>query len=1009
MAAYNQLPIQIICTDIESKVVFTNNYICDLLQVSKEEVIGKKIYECIDPEFHKDLKNQLGKITNADSESFWEFKLRDQWFSIRLLPRKFNDDIIGHILLIDNINQKKQYVLEIEETVRNYETLFNSAPLGIVLIRDDIILNANQKFVNIYEYERTEEIVGKSISELQAQDVRELQLVRGKRRLEGKSEITSYESIGLKKDDTEFPIQVEVTVISLSDGDAIFAFVQDISEKKETEINLGEKENRYRLVSEATFEALIISMEGKMVEANDAFASMWGYDSKEDMVGKTPYDLATPESAEIIMQNIREGVETPYEFSGLKKDGTSFYVESVARNFSYKGKNARVTGMRDITDRKLAENALRESENKFRTLIENSPNDILTIDRNGSILFINRVSPGRRVEDVLGKNLIELIDDPKSKKTMQDAIVQIFDTQEPLVVSDIRIRDLILLAHFSPLKINDETLNAMIILMDITDIKVVEKKLRESEEKFRILFENAPEAVVVFNTETLKFEQFNQNAIDLFKMSKNEIEQVGPIELSPRYQPNGKLTAEAVPDQIKLALQGSTDTFEWLHLDSHGNEIPCEVRLVQLPPFEQHLFRASITDITERKLSEQAMKESEAKYRSIFANAPVAFSEIEMTEALEYLQEFDVILDDLPNFFKQRPEVKNEFESRIIRTAYNKKFVDLLEIPDEKILQVPNTMTTYFTEAAIADGNYRKSLLDLIENFENPYYEIEYETKIKTYRENIKNVIIHRSLLKDPGTDKTIVLNSVIDITAMKQAEAEIKNTREHLYQIQKMEAIGRLAVGIAHDFNNMLAIIQSHCDLLLVELLQTDPIYKDILNIQAATENAAKLTKQLLTFGKKYDLRPKKVNLNDAVYAMSSMIERIIPIKIQLALDLDDTISPVFIDPTQIGQVIVNLITNAVEAMPTGGKLTISTQNMIPEGRILLSVTDTGTGMTFDIQKHIFEPFYTTKAEKGTGLGLATSYGIIQQSGGIIEVESTLGEGSKFIISLPTVEIESY
>jgi signal transduction histidine kinase len=219
---------------------------------------------------------------------------------------------------------------------------------------------------------------------------------------------------------------------------------------------------------------------------------------------------------------------------------------------------------------------------------------------------------------------------------------------------------------------------------------------------------------------------------------------------------------------------------------------------------------------------------------------------------------------------------------------------------------------------------------------------------------------------------------------------------------MQKIEAIGSFAGGIAHDFNNMISIIQSHCDLLLAQDSHSDSTRDELNNILEATQNAGALTGQLLTFSKKHVQNPEKINLNLTVRSMSGMIERIIPKNIELNLDLDEQLKDVYVDPSQIGQVIMNLISNAIDAMPDGGKLKISTRNVESRTSIKLSVQDTGIGMTEHTKKHLFEPYFSDKKVKGTGLGLAISYRIIQESSGKIEFQSILDQGTIFNVYLP-------
>jgi signal transduction histidine kinase/ActR/RegA family two-component response regulator len=244
---------------------------------------------------------------------------------------------------------------------------------------------------------------------------------------------------------------------------------------------------------------------------------------------------------------------------------------------------------------------------------------------------------------------------------------------------------------------------------------------------------------------------------------------------------------------------------------------------------------------------------------------------------------------------------------------------------------------------------------------------------------------------------------------------------QEQLRQAQKMEAVGQLAGGIAHDFNNLLTAIIGYCDLTSRKLEQENPLHRNILEIKKAATRAAGLTRQLLAFSRKQVLQTKILNINDVIKDTNKMLGRLIGEDIEVELILNSGLWNVTADPGQIDQVLVNLAVNARDAMPHGGKLTIQTTNveMDPEiardyvsvqagQHVLLTVSDTGSGMDEATQQRIFDPFFTTKeVGKGTGLGLSTVYGIIKQSGGYISVESAIGKGTTFKLYLPRVDEE--
>jgi two-component system cell cycle sensor histidine kinase/response regulator CckA len=254
------------------------------------------------------------------------------------------------------------------------------------------------------------------------------------------------------------------------------------------------------------------------------------------------------------------------------------------------------------------------------------------------------------------------------------------------------------------------------------------------------------------------------------------------------------------------------------------------------------------------------------------------------------------------------------------------------------------------------------------------------------------------------------------DVGARKEAERTLRMSEAQLRQSQKMEAIGRLAGGVAHDFNNLLTSILGHTELMLGDLPPEHPLREDLGEVRHAAERAADLTSQLLAFSRKQVIEPRILDLNVAIGRIAGMLRRLIGEHIELATVLESTLGRVMADPGQIEQVIVNLVVNARDAMPDGGRLRIETANVVldaafarehagavPGPYVVLAVSDEGIGMDPEIQAHIFEPFFTTKDKaKGTGLGLATVYGIVKQSGGYVSVDSAPGRGTSMRVYLP-------
>jgi len=377
-------------------------------------------------------------------------------------------------------------------------------------------------------------------------------------------------------------------------------------------------------------------------------------------------------------------------------------------------------------------------------------------------------------------------------------------------------------------------------------------------------------------------------------------------------------------------------------------------------------------DITDRKHTEEALRISEEKYSKVFHAAPAGIS----ISSLEEGRFLDV----------------NEAFERIHGYRH-----------DEIVGRSSSDISLW------VDPREREHIVDLLKRNE-PAKNLEIHVRAKNG--GLRTLRYSGQLIEIAGV--SCILSTVEDITDQKRLESQLQ-------QAQKLEAVGRLAGGIAHDFNNMLTVILGRAEMASGELAPANPLFEDIREIRRAAERSGELTRELLTFARKQDVAPRPLNLNQVISERLGMLRRLIGENVALQWNPAPGLWLVKMDPVQIDRILVNLSVNARDAIGDVGTLTVSTENKLRErvlpqpeagGRprewVLLTVTDTGTGMSEETMAHIFEPFFTTKETgKGTGMGLATVYGTVEHSGGWIEVQSELGKGTTFRIYLPRTHDE--
>ncbi len=505
------------------------------------------------------------------------------------------------------------------------------------------------------------------------------------------------------------------------------------------------------------------------------------------------------------------------------------------------------------------------------------------------------------------------------------------------------------------------------IATDISQRKQSEVALRESEIKFRTLFDTANDAIFLFSA-TKGFISCNAKTHEIFGCTDQEFIGQSPIKFFPINQPDGRLSVEKAPEKIDLAFAGIPQFFEWQHSRLNGTPFDAEVSLNRIELKGEVLLQAIVRDITERKRAEAQLRLRENHFRSLIENATDLITVLDQNAIIRYQSPSSVRL------LGYQPEL---LLGRHVFEFVHPEDVATAQAVLQDLLTQPTAHTTTKVRLRHHNGSWR-----------------EIETMGRLYL--------------DEAEGKQIILNSR-DITESIKLEEQFR-------QAQKLEAIGQLSGGVAHDFNNILTAIIGHSSLL--EMHDKLPAEcRDSLNeIKIASARAASLTRQLLTFSRRQTMQQVTLDLNVVVVEMTKMLQRILGEHIRMQLLLTPQPAMIHADASMMEQILLNLAVNARDAMPKGGRLIIETEiknvvesmrSQLPQARpgdfICLSVSDTGCGIPAEIQSRIFEPFFTTKdVGQGTGLGLATVYGIVQQHQGWIQCYSEVGQGTTFRVYLP-------
>jgi two-component system, cell cycle sensor histidine kinase and response regulator CckA len=940
----------------------------------------KKRVEDADP-----LMNQEVEFRGKDGTPIWVS------INAHAVPDE-NGKVLYYEGTAEDITARKRAEEALRESEERYRSVFNNAAVGITLKSPDgTFLEVNQAVADILGYDRSE-LVGMS-----ARDVTYPDDVRVSRKMHtavqrGGIDTYRIEKRCLSKDGRLVWVDTSVTALRDTHGKlrATVDIIADTTDRKNAEEALRESEERLsqiiNFLPDATF---AIDREGRVIAWNRAIEEMTGVSAGE-MIGMGNYEYALPfygTRRPILVDLVLkpdEGIRQSY--SSFRADNNILTIE--AEHAMPLGKKVTLWGMaaplfdvhgnvvgaiesiRDITERKNAEEALRESEGKFSTAFRSAPNPMMISSPNdGTIIEVNDAfvtTYGYERSELLNKTTFELgiwKDAEERASWLRQIVKEGYARNVEMSVSkkDGRLRQCLVSTvtfQFQGKPFLLGTFN------DVTDRKRAEAALRERERTMRSILVATPVGLCLTENHFIKWANAAWERMFGFT---DESEYVG-WPTSIMYGTEAQYLAERETVYRNLASRTVGETYTDL-MRRDGARFRGHLRSTFLDSSDPSKGMVSaISDLTEITRSEQARRESEERYRVLFEDSIDAV----------------FVTDQDGNFI----EANRAF---CVLFAYERN--ELEGLTAQKTYADPNQRRV-FQEAIEKTGSIRD-------------FPIQFRKKDGTVFEGFLTASVRYGVNGDVLGFQGIIR----DMTERRQLEKQLQ-------QAQKLEAIGTLAAGVAHDFNNILTVIQGFSELLLVKTDENALGYSQLRKIHEAGRIGAELVRNLLTFSRKADTYPRSINLNEEVVRIENLLRRTIPKMIKIELHLEAVLAAVNADPDQMGQVLMNLALNAQHAMPDGGTLTIATSNIfldeeycrshpqtLPGSYVLLTVADTGHGMDKEVLEHIFEPFFTTKGVgKGTGLGLAMVYGIVSQHGGHITCYSEPGHGTTFKIYLPAI-----
>lgn len=731
--------------------------------------------------------------------------------------------------------------------------------------------------------------------------------------------------------------------------------------------------------------------DGRFLYANRKTLQAHGY-TREEFLKLSVADIDDEQARALYgerVQHIDEAGDASFVVVHVRKDGTHFPVEVYAKRIEWNGEPAILSVATDISERELASHRLRASEARYRGLFESMTQGVVQFSGDGRIVAANPAALailGIEEDQLFGRTSLDARwyaihedgapfpgeDHPaplaaRTGREVSNVVMGVFNPREK------RYRWLLISAVPVKSPGSDTVSHVYAVFDDITERRERDQRLLG----LRMAVEQASEGFMMSLLDgTVSYANPAWAAMHGGVPSDFEGKHLQVHHTREQY------VSEVQPAIEGLIREGTCHRqIGHVRLDGSTFITQMSCRVLKDRVGEPFGLLSIGRDVSAEKEAERALAESERRYRDLFEQAPIGiFATTSRGEVLHV----------------------NPAMARILE----------YESPEEAILAVHRLGNELYVDA----GRRTEFLRELEEH--GTVSEFEYEAFTKTGR---TVWLAMNARISSRCTDGSFVIEGFSwDVTERKRAEQERERLQVRLAQAQKMESIGRLAGGVAHDFNNMLGVILGSVELAMQNVEASSPIREDLDEIRGAAERSTNLTRQLLAFARRQTIHPELLNLNETVAGMLKMLQRLIGENVTVRFDPAPTVWTVRIDPGQVDQILANLVVNARDAISGAGTVRIETANAeidaafcaqhagaLPGEYVLLTVSDTGAGMDRETAAHIFEPFFTTKEQgQGTGLGLATVYGIVKQNEGFIDVHTQPGVGTTFAIYFPRAAV---